>query len=159
MSENAGGPVRFRGGIDFYGHRPEPLFPLSEARLVKAEILFTALPGTEHPETLKEAVEEWGKQPQVDMAIEEMSELTKALVKERRALHRDDPETWKETVANISEETADVIIMLMQLLEIFENRDDVQRAIDYKVERLAGRLQKLKSAAAGAAQEVISPAT
>lgn len=159
MSDNTGGPVKFRGDFGFYGYKPEPLFPIAEARLVEAEILFTALPGTEHPEILRGAIEEWGKQPQVDMAIEEMSELTKALLKERRALHRDDPEAWKEAVANISEETADVIIMLMQLLEIFENRDDVQRAIDYKVDRLADRLQKLRQAAAGAAQEVLNPAT
>lgn len=35
-------------------------------------------------ETIKSAAEKWGKESQVDMAVEEMSELIKALLKERR---------------------------------------------------------------------------
>lgn len=51
----------------------------------------------------------------MDMAIEEMSELTKALLKERRneAVHRD------ALIDNILEEIADVTIMLNQLHAIF----------------------------------------
>ena len=119
-----------------------------------------ALPVANRKEVLQECIERYGKQPQVDMAIEEMSELTKALLKERRALHRDDPEAWKKAVENISEEMADVIIMLTQLTMIFENKDRVQSLIARKLARQEGRLAKADTtAAAGAAQEVLNPAT
>ena len=119
-----------------------------------------ALPVASRKEVLKECIERYGKQPQVDMAIEEMSELTKALLKERRALHRDDPEAWKKATEDISEEMADVIIMLTQLTMIFENRDRVQSLIARKLARQEDRLAKADmTAAAGAAQEVLKSAT
>lgn len=105
-------------------------------------------------------IEIYGKQPQVDMAIEEMSELTKALLKERRALHRDDPDAWKQATMNIADEMADVIIMLTQLTIIFENRDDVQVIINRKLARQEERLKEAMTPAADtAAQEVLAPAT
>ena len=101
-----------------------------------------ALPVASRKKVLEKCIERYGKQPQVDMAIEEMSELTKALLKERRALHRD------------------VIIMLTQLTMIFENRDRVQSLIARKLARQEDRLAKADTtAAAGAAQEVLNPAT
>lgn len=94
------------------------------------------------------------------MAIEEMSELTKALLKERRALHRDDPEAWKQANMNIADEMADVIIMLTQLTMIFENRADVQEIINRKLVRQEQRLKEAGIPAADtAAQEVLAPAT
>ena len=110
--------------------------------------------------TLQNCIDTYGKQPQVDMAIEEMSELTKALLKERRALHRDEPEAWKQATMNIADEMADVIIMLTQLTMIFENRADVQEIINRKLARQEERLREAAiPAAAGAAQEVLAPAT
>ncbi len=44
----------------------------------------SGLPAIKRPEALQEAVAAYGTHAQVDMAIEEMSELTKALCKERR---------------------------------------------------------------------------
>jgi hypothetical protein len=62
------------------------------------------------------AINTYGEQPQVDMCIEEMSELTKELLKLR----------WESTQAgfqkrreNIKEEIADVQIMLDQMRIIF----------------------------------------
>lgn len=114
----------------------------------------------ERPEVLQEAIETWGMLAQTDMAIEEMSELTKAILKYRRAYGKAEGEAAKE---NIREEIADVFIMLTQLLMIFGGREDVQRTIDEKVNRLARRLKSERTgmfnAAMDAAEEVLQPAT
>lgn len=123
------------------------------------------LPTTMRPEVLQQAVDTYGKEAQVDMAIEEMSELTKALLKHRRAERS--PEAWdyEKTRQNILEEIADVIIMLTQLAIIYGGREIIQQDINDKVERLEKRLnlQKAEDAAkeAGtdAAQDVLQPAT
>ena len=59
------------------------------------------------------AVEKYGRGPQRDKAIEELSELIRALAR------ADDPD-------NIAEEMADVRIMLDQLEIIFGNREGVR---------------------------------
>lgn len=58
--------------------------------------------------TLKRAVDTYGIRSQEDVAIEEMSELTKAIIKHRRY-------NSGETMANLLEEIIDVQIMLIQL--------------------------------------------
>lgn len=117
------------------------------------------LPVAQGP-TLQTCIDTYGKQPQVDMAIEEMSELTKALLKERRALHLDSPEAWEQANMNIADEMADVIIMLTQLTMIFENRADVQEIINRKLARQEERLKRAAIPAANtAAQDVLRPAT
>lgn len=62
---------------------------------------------------LEAAIDTWGPEMQIIVAIEEMSELTKALTKYIRA---DDAATIS---ASIREEMADVGIMLNQLSLIF----------------------------------------
>ena len=64
---------------------------------------------------LESAISVFGLRSQKDMAIEEMSELTKALCKERRARTKVER---AEARANIIEEIADVYIMLQQLMRI-----------------------------------------
>ena len=117
------------------------------------------LPTTMRPEVLKQAVDTWGKDAQVDMAIEEMSELTKALLKERRAAHYTGPQAADKARQGVFEEMADVVIMLMQLLLIFGGRDAVQKAIDEKIGRLDGRLIAAREAGADAAQGGLQSAT
>lgn len=112
------------------------------------------LPVAQGP-TLQRCIDTYGKQPQGDMAIEEMSELTKALLKERRALRRDDPETMKQATMNIADEMADVIIMLTQLTMIFDNRADVQEIINRKLARQEDRLRE----ASPQLVEILAPAT
>ena len=56
------------------------------------------------------AINLFGDHAQIDMAIEEMSELTKELLKDRRG---------KENRSDIAMEMADVYIMLEQLKFIF----------------------------------------
>lgn len=118
------------------------------------------LPTTMQPEVLQNAVDTYGKEAQVDVAIEEMSELIKALLKNRRAEHSPEALYYEKTRQNIFEEIADVVIMLTQLLMIFGDRDAVQKAIDAKVERLATRLAgAVREAGADAAQDTLQSAT
>lgn len=136
------------------------LWGMSEVREWLKAYETHGLPTTMRPEVLERAVSTWGKEAQVDMAIEEMSELTKALLKERRATHYPGTQAAEKARQGIFEEMADVIIMPMQLLLIFGGRDTVQKALDEKMKRLAGRLEAAaKEAGAGAAQEVMQPAT
>lgn len=118
------------------------------------------LPTTMRPKILQQAVDTYGKEAQTDMAIEEMSELSKALLKHRRA--EKSPEAWdyERTKQNIYEEIADVIIMLTQLLMIYGGREEIQKDIDSKVSRLAERLKNRdKEAEASAAHETLQATT
>lgn len=81
----------------------------------------------------------YGDSAQIDMAIEEMAELTKALLKHRRA-NRFDQYDMDKVRDNVSEEIADVLIMLEQLQIIFCNRCQVERIIGEKIKRQARRL-------------------
>ena len=118
------------------------------------------LPTTMRPEVLQQAIDTYGSHAQEEMAIEEMSELTKAIVKRHRAA---DKPSYDKAMSGIAEEMADVIIMLTQLLMFYGNRRDVQWAVDEKVKRLAGRLEseraEMTGAAMDAAAEVLEPAT
>ena len=67
-------------------------------------------------EILKAAIRLYGEPAQIDVAIEEMSELTKALCKVKRAR---DTAGITEASSNVVEEIADVQIMLDQLRIIF----------------------------------------
>lgn len=80
---------------------------------------------------LCDAIQTYGKQSQVDKAIEEMSELTKALLKERQG---------DGSVDDIIEEIADVFVMICQLCLIFEASAAVDEFVDFKIDRLKRRL-------------------
>lgn len=66
------------------------------------------------------AVEAWGAEMQVDLAIEEMAELTKALIKFRRA-DPDDHMGSREAFLDVLEEIGDVEIMMGQLRVIYKD--------------------------------------
>ena len=83
---------------------------------------------------LEKAVETWGETAQTDVMIEEMAELTKVIVNHRRGRE-----------SNISEEMADVYIMLKQLEIIFENEGKIKTFIETKINRLEERLNKCGS--------------
>lgn len=94
------------------------------------------------------------------MAIEEMSELTKALLKYRRAKGKTADIEHGRLRSNIIEEAADVLIMVVQILMIFDKDSECQAEVDYKVNRLYERLGLAgKVLTHGAAQEVFVPAT
>lgn len=108
----------------------------------KGVVIDSNLPNVD-TEVLNRAIDEYGTSPQIDKAIEEMSELTKALLKERYARMTDN---HNEAIDNVCEELADAIIMLNQLEIIFTERyhafrrEDLQKIINYKIERLKGKI-------------------
>lgn len=80
---------------------------------------------------LTAAVLSYGRDAQTDVAIEEMAELTQALIHNRRG-----------RPANIAEEIADVEIMLEQLKIIHNCADEVETQKDAKIKRLALNLRQ-----------------
>ena len=62
---------------------------------------------------MRQAIETYGVQAQCDVAIEEMAELTKAIVKIRRVA--DDYKKTQAALENLLEEIADVDIMIEQM--------------------------------------------
>lgn len=82
--------------------------------------------------TLKKAIETYGKDMQLNVAVEEFSELIKEICKHKRGRDNRD---------NIIEEMADCYIMLEQLKMMFGLEGAViADAIDKKVKRLERRL-------------------
>lgn len=84
-------------------------------------------------ETCRCIANHYGKEHQVLIAIEEMSELTKELCKYFRRFDRK-----KEIV----EEVADAQIMLEQLIELFGIEGDVDKMVDYKLNRQIRRMEQ-----------------
>lgn len=94
----------------------------------------------EQREVCKLALEIYGVKNQVDMCLEEMSELTKALLKYRR--YSDLPkEELKVLWAGIISEIADVIITTEQMA-IHYGEESVKTMIKFKIDRLAGEIHK-----------------
>ena len=81
------------------------------------------------PEVLHDAVYTFGQTHQIEKAIEEMSELTKELVK--YLIGEGDPE-------HIAEELGDTEITLAQLRIIFDNDEAVDAWKQKKLDRLGG---------------------
>ena len=86
----------------------------------------------EQKNIMQNAVRKYGVDAQDDIAIEEMSELTKAIIKNRRY------KTFA-TLESIYEELADVYIMLEQIMMSLD-KDRVQSYVNSKLERLNERL-------------------
>lgn len=93
----------------------------------------------EQREVLKLAIEIYGEKNQIDKCIEEMAELTQALLKHRHRLYR--REGTAEIYCNLIEEIADVSIMLEQMVMIYVE-EPVREEINEKIKRLAQRLYK-----------------
>ena len=86
----------------------------------------------------KEALETWGGTVQMLVAVGEMSELQKEILKN---INRK-----KDNRAQIIEETADVLIMLEQLQLYYDIREEVKDYMDKKLQLVAGRLADWKKA-------------
>lgn len=81
---------------------------------------------------------DYGSSSQIDVTIEEMSELIKALLKWKRA----DLDGLATGTEAIIDELADVRIMARQMEILFQCEDEVERRIDFKVQRQTERLDK-----------------
>ena len=89
----------------------------------------------ERRDIMLRAIHRYGEAAQIDMAVEEMAELTKALFKVKRVSCAAEA---KAVLENGVEEMADVQIMLDQLRIIFHrSTEEVEEA---KLERLKNRL-------------------
>ncbi len=86
-------------------------------------------------EVYQAAIMKWGKELQIEIAIEECAELIKALQK----LKRCSDDTILGPRRNVHEEIADVEIMIEQLKLIF-NRQLIEEYKIEKIERLKSRL-------------------
>ena len=91
----------------------------------------------EQLEVLETVLDTYGYQNQSDILIEEMAELTKAIIKHRRYF-------TKETFDNLCEEIADVSIMLQQMFLRTPNVDYDTIATN-KIYRLAKRLENINA--------------
>lgn len=86
----------------------------------------------EQYKVVKKAIRRFGKEKQVYIAIEEMAELTKELIKDKRGFDNHE---------QIVEEIADVEIMIQQLCLIFKCSNEVVEMRRKKIERLKKRLE------------------
>ena len=95
-------------------------------------------PGCENRDfMLLDAVNTFGADTQLDIAIEEMSELIKAIIKYRRY-------NTPVTLGAVCEEVADVLIMMEQL-RIITNSENVDQYFFDKLQRLDTRIKEYKS--------------
>ncbi|MDD3493800.1 MAG: hypothetical protein PHZ19_09935 [Candidatus Thermoplasmatota archaeon] len=79
------------------------------------------------------ALERWGVQAQVGMAVEECAEFVVAVMKQGRNVNG-------ATTEDLCGEIADVEIMMEQMHVIF-NHDTIEKLKKQKLERLAGLLE------------------
>lgn len=84
-------------------------------------------------EICKQALDLYGKKAQICMVFEEMAELQKELCKYLRE---------SEIIGNITEEIADVEIMLEQMKLLFDIEKEVEEEKKYKLKRLEERLKE-----------------
>lgn len=89
-------------------------------------------------EIIQQIINKYDKNSQVLQTVEEMSELTKELIKN---INRN-----KDNEAEIILEIADVQIMLMQLIEIYKiDGNKLLGAIEYKLLRQKERMENDKN--------------
>lgn len=88
---------------------------------------------------MQSAIKKWGKDLQIEIAIEECAELIKALQKNKRINHIDTT-VHLESIRNICDEIADVDIMIQQLKMIFPIQL-IEEIKIIKLERLEKRIQ------------------
>ncbi len=89
----------------------------------------------------KTAVETWGKTAQLLMLLEEMSELQKEVLKNMNR--------GQDNVREIAEETADVLIMLDQLVYIYGMQDLLTEMSATKLNKLKRYLENDKRTTSG----------
>ncbi len=89
-------------------------------------------------EIYKEAIKKYGKEIQIEIAIEEMAELIKALQKIKRSSGQ--TTEWLSLIHNVCEEIADVEIMIEQLKLIYP----YSIVMDFKTAKIDRLKERLK---------------
>lgn len=97
---------------------------------------------------LQKAIETYGVNAQIDVAVEEMAELTKALMKDRINCKFRKQGRFGVLLsgrAAVADEMADVLIMMEQLQMIFNSEYQVERIKKEKIQRLENRLREAQN--------------
>ena len=96
---------------------------------------------------LQKAIETYGVNAQIDVAVEEMAELTKALMKDRRGctFSKDDLAVLVKCRISIYDGIADALIMLEQIQMIFDCEEAVREIKEKKIQRLENRLKEVQN--------------
>lgn len=89
----------------------------------------------------------YGDYAQMDMMIEECSELIKEICKMKRCTgdKEDIAEEILKVEKRIAEEIADVLIMIRQMEMLFGIKDEVEEQKAFKLERLKNRLEIMEA--------------
>ena len=95
-----------------------------------------------HKEVLKQAIKTYGTHNQMLKCIEECGELSRAVSRILTELSSGDGFTTEESQENLYEELADVLIMIDQMMMIFECREKVFEQGLRKLNRLKERLEQ-----------------
>lgn len=90
----------------------------------------------------KDFLDTFGADTQFNFAIEEMSELIKAICKYKRKIENCSPEEKEKLRENIIEEIADVKICIEELIYMFDCLDEVTKVEDFKLARGQERVKK-----------------
>lgn len=108
-----------------------------------AEYIDRLVDAKKRDEVYRRCISEYGGMSQVDMIMEKMSELTKALLKYRRKYDLANGENvtsvngdldLNKARADIIDELADVRIMCRIMEILYQAEDEVERRIDFKVD-------------------------
>lgn len=83
----------------------------------------------------KDFLDAFGADAQLNFAIEEMSELTKAICKYKRKINACSKEEEKKLMKDMIEEIADVKICIEELIYMFDCLDEVTKVEDFKFAR------------------------
>ncbi len=83
-------------------------------------------------------LETFGEQVQLDFAIEEMAELTKAICKYKRKISSGDEGEIQSAINNMQEEIADVMVNMDQLCFMY-GKQEIENIKKQKIERALNR--------------------
>lgn len=92
-------------------------------------------------EDIKKIADHYGLDAQLNIAVEELAELIQAIAKFRRINKRDQLNVIAKR-GTISEEIADVKVMLAQVEYLLEIEGVVEKVQEYKIERQLKRMKE-----------------
>lgn len=90
---------------------------------------------------LQKAIDTYGTHNQMLKCIEECGELSRAVSRILVELSSEDGFTTEESQENLYEELADIAIMIQQMIMMFDCADEVNKQIEFKLNRLKERLE------------------
>ena len=90
---------------------------------------------------IRKIADHYGLEAQMNVAIEELAELTQAIARYRRYTGCDQ-ERKRHLIACMEEEIADTEVMIAQMQYLLKAEQRVERDIDYKIDRLLRRMEE-----------------